>query len=92
LKKTIIKIRKKVIRKGITDFETYKKNFEEVLNSAKFIEGEENKIKKLAAPKKPKTEAEKEKEKEREARKKAYLERKALQLEENKKKAEEDRM
>lgn len=62
----------------------------------KFIEDEENYIKKLAAPKKPKTEKEKQldkqKEKEREAKKKAYLERKALQLEQNRKKAEENRM
>ena len=82
----------KVIRKVITDFDTYIKRFEEVIINVKFFEDEENYIIKLAAPKKPKTEKDKEKEKQREAKKKEYLERKKLQLEQTKKKADEDRM
>ena len=77
----------------ITDFNEYKLRLDDVLNNVKFIEEEENYIKKLA---KPKTEKEKKadeaKKLEREAKKKAYLEKKALQLEQTKKKAEEDRM
>jgi len=67
-----------------------------LLNNLKFIEEEENEIKKRSLPKKPKSEKDqkldKEREKEREAQKKAYLERKALIIEQKKIKADEDRM
>lgn len=86
----------KTISKRIENLEVYKNHLEGVLNSLKFIEDEENLIRKHAEPKKPKSENEKkldkEKEKEREAKKKAYQERKALQIEQTKKKADEDRM
>lgn len=85
-----------ILRKSITDIDIYINKLADVINSLKFIEEEENLVKKMASPKKPKTAEEKEKEKERqkerEARKKAYMERKAQQIEQNRKKAEEDRM
>ena len=66
------------------------------MNNLKFISEEEDEIKKRSLPKKPRPEKDKkldkEKEKEREAKKKAYLERKALIIEQNKIKADEDRM